>query len=507
MSVTRPAARSLVGRCLIASSPGPAAARTPAAVQCLQQQFHTSTPRSKRRSQFRNVKASELGLTSPEGMKKYQEDKFAEYTEAEKEQLRKKYTPEQLEALEAGEKAVDPKDMIWQGRLRDDMFMPQYVDDYTTLDPRYDLKPEMEVKAEDPHFPTDEEFAEEFYHKMTKLAEKTSSDQLSRAMLRALRSVKDSPGGVEMIDLTYEELADLEKDPELLKKYLAEAENADGVEEELDPKQHSEKFLTRAQALDVDRKLKEAWKQEIDKITSQDNYDILKPAKVDMMEDAPDGIIHKHSVEQPDLGKIPGMEGMYRSASEENKDDPDGTYAAITRATGLSYREIKSLYMRTLVVRLVSNQTRLGKVRSFSVICMAGNGNGRLGIGQGKSTDMLPAALAAQGLAIRSMQPIRRYENRTIYGSVTSKISGTVAHIQARPPGFGLRVPSRVFEMCRAVGIYDLSVKFPRSKSPMNTVKALYKAFLDQPDPEQIAIGRGKKLVDARKVYYGGASI
>lgn len=39
----------------------------------------------------------------------------------------------------------------------------------------------------------------------------------------------------------------------------------------------------------------------------------------------------------------------------------------------------------------------------------------------------------------------------------------------------------------------------------MNSVKAAYQALTNQPDPEQIAIGRGKKLVDVRKVYYGGA--
>ena len=38
----------------------------------------------------------------------------------------------------------------------------------------------------------------------------------------------------------------------------------------------------------------------------------------------------------------------------------------------------------------------------------------------------------------------------------------------------------------------------------MNSVKAAYKALLNQPDPEEMAIGRGKKLVDVRKVYYGG---
>lgn len=59
--------------------------------------------------------------------------------------------------------------------------------------------------------------------------------------------------------------------------------------------------------------------------------------------------------------------------------------------------------------------------------------------------------------------------------------------------------------MCRAAGIRDLSAKFLRSRNPMNTVKATYQALLSQPNPEDLAIGRGKKLVDVRKVYYGGS--
>lgn len=38
----------------------------------------------------------------------------------------------------------------------------------------------------------------------------------------------------------------------------------------------------------------------------------------------------------------------------------------------------------------------------------------------------------------------------------------------------------------------------------MNTVKAAYKAMLSQKDPEEVAKGRGKKMVDVRKVYYAG---
>lgn len=71
--------------------------------------------------------------------------------------------------------------------------------------------------------------------------------------------------------------------------------------------------------------------------------------------------------------------------------------------------------------------------------------------------------------------------------------------------GFGLRCPHRIFEMCRALGIHDIAARMPRSKNPMNSVKAAYNALMNQPDPEEIAIGRGKKMVDVRKVYYGGA--
>lgn len=70
--------------------------------------------------------------------------------------------------------------------------------------------------------------------------------------------------------------------------------------------------------------------------------------------------------------------------------------------------------------------------------------------------------------------------------------------------GFGLRVPARLFEMFRACGIHDIAGSMPRSRNPMNSVKATFQALTNQKDPNEIAIGRGKKLVDVRKVYYGG---
>ena len=38
----------------------------------------------------------------------------------------------------------------------------------------------------------------------------------------------------------------------------------------------------------------------------------------------------------------------------------------------------------------------------------------------------------------------------------------------------------------------------------MNTIKATVQALMSQKTPDEVARGLGRKLVDTRKVYYGG---
>ena len=58
--------------------------------------------------------------------------------------------------------------------------------------------------------------------------------------------------------------------------------------------------------------------------------------------------------------------------------------------------------------------------------------------------------------------------------------------------------------MCRCAGITDMAARVTRSRNPMNTIKATFKALLSQRLPDEVARGLGRKLVDVRKVYYGG---
>lgn len=70
--------------------------------------------------------------------------------------------------------------------------------------------------------------------------------------------------------------------------------------------------------------------------------------------------------------------------------------------------------------------------------------------------------------------------------------------------GFGIRCQHLIYEICRCAGIYDLAARVTRSRNKMNTVKATFQALMSQRMPDEVARGLGRKLVDARKVYYGG---
>lgn len=54
----------------------------------------------------------------------------------------------------------------------------------------------------------------------------------------------------------------------------------------------------------------------------------------------------------------------------------------------------------------------MGKMRKAYLLAVVGNGNGLVGIGEGKSADNLEANPIATYMAMRSTMPAPRYEGR-----------------------------------------------------------------------------------------------
>ncbi|KAF8461427.1 ribosomal protein S5, C-terminal domain-containing protein [Kalaharituber pfeilii] len=190
-------------------------------------------------------------------------------------------------------------------------------------------------------------------------------------------------------------------------------------------------------------------------------------------------------------------------------DEASGFYRGedLTRITGFSVAQLKRFMVRKMVFHRVVNQTRMGKVQRFYALHIAGNGNGLLGIGEGKSAEPSDAAQIATYMALRNVEPIPRYEGRTIYGKVKVKMGAVELELRTAPPGYGVRASEPIFEMCRCLGITDLSAKITRSRNRMNVVKAVMEGLRNQKLPDTIARGRGIKLADVRRVYYNGSNM
>jgi small subunit ribosomal protein S5 len=208
--------------------------------------------------------------------------------------------------------------------------------------------------------------------------------------------------------------------------------------------------------------------------------------------------------------------------AEYGSDVEDPHMALLCLQTGMTKEDIARIRVKNLVNHRVVNQTRMGKVQSLYFLTIAGNQNGMLGIGEGKAAEDEDGRRQAMMNAIRNMKPIPRYEERTIFGDVEGKSGAAVVQLFTRPPGtyqpilhphdallmivlgFGNRCQSLIFELARAAGISDLSARTPRSRNKMNVVKAAFQALMNQRLPEDVAKSRGRKMVDVRKVYYGG---
>lgn len=155
-----------------------------------------------------------------------------------------------------------------------------------------------------------------------------------------------------------------------------------------------------------------------------------------------------HNVVPPDVfgpGETMRTIGEYKDAVEletrpleEEAQVLDPALVKLMRVTGYNEAEIKSLRVKTLVLNSVTNHTRLGKIRKMYVLSVAGNGNGLIGIGEGKSKEIPDAKLQSQYRAIRNMQPILRYEGRTIFGDVKGKVGAVELSLMHRPPGMFL---------------------------------------------------------------------
>ncbi|GAA5909808.1 hypothetical protein JCM6882_002681 [Rhodosporidiobolus microsporus] len=199
----------------------------------------------------------------------------------------------------------------------------------------------------------------------------------------------------------------------------------------------------------------------------------------------------------------------------------DDAVAHLASVTQLSAGEIRGLYRFPLVVKRVVTMKSKGKMPSMYALTVVGNGAGLVGVGEGKDETAQKAVQKAFAQAVRSMDAVERYEDRTVWGTMRSNFGTCEVEMRSRPPGFGLRTNPYIHQVAKAAGLSDLSAKVYGSRNPTRVIKLVVgmlhggKAPLDMggfastkgqrrnkkiqqgmESAEAIARGRGRRAVD-----------
>lgn len=384
-----------------------------------------------------------LDSSRPDIMDRFKNNVSADYDDTDIELLEKRYTPEQLEALVLGEVTVPAEDMVLQGRVRNDPYRMKHVEDFSHVQPIVDKRAKTGRPIDTSgRWMTPDEFGDDFIRSAEEIsgADKDRGDDVDvREAYRLFQDMRAQMGkkgdGEQLTSADMSEAMNRAMGP------LAEEEEGEDQDEIMAPEKEVEmkdKIRAQLKKLGLDApNLDEADFEEL-------------PPEMDTGSLSYKYIVERNSLTGFDGGdtalaptlpnKVPGVAGQYKAQmdAEDAALDPEGTYQELKSKTGLSVREIINLFNRhtkILVRRYVSNQTRLGKIRSTYVLAITGNEDGWLGMGEAKSVESETASNKAKLAAIRNMQPIRRYENRTIYGNVEAKVGGTIVQLYTRPPG------------------------------------------------------------------------
>jgi len=162
----------------------------------------------------------------------------------------------------------------------------------------------------------------------------------------------------------------------------------------------------------------------------------------------------------------------------------DNPYFDVPMASHLS-----SLYIHNILSRSVKQQTGKGKIGRQQVITVVGNQNGLVGLGIGKSDGFPEAYAAAIRSALRNMDYVERFEDRTIWTEMELKFGATRVIMRPRPVGFGLRCNPNVYHILKAAGIKDVSAKVWGSRNPMQVAHTVMQMLL--PGCEPLGMGNG----------------
>ncbi|GAB4820312.1 hypothetical protein N2152v2_007358 [Parachlorella kessleri] len=168
--------------------------------------------------------------------------------------------------------------------------------------------------------------------------------------------------------------------------------------------------------------------------------------------------------------------------------------------------------MKVVDVNYTCKGTKSGGLYRYSCLVVVGNGDGVLGLGQGKAAETADAVQKAYQRACRhaggegggqrgssqrgglNLYPIPRFNEHTIPEPMQAKFGKVKIIMYPKAAGRGIVASGLIYDICKMAGLHDIGVKVYGSRNTRSTVKCLFEAF-DKMRTHEEVVGQEDKVV------------
>ena len=155
------------------------------------------------------------------------------------------------------------------------------------------------------------------------------------------------------------------------------------------------------------------------------------------------------------------------------------------------------LQEKLVAVNRVAKVVKGGRIFSFTALTVVGDGNGRVGYGYGKASEV-PAAIAkAMDQAKANINENKvELNNGTLFHEVKGTHAGSTVFMKPASEGTGIIAGGAMRAVLEVAGVKNVLAKAYGSTNPGNIVRATVAALNSMKSPAEVCAKRGLTLED-----------
>ena len=148
---------------------------------------------------------------------------------------------------------------------------------------------------------------------------------------------------------------------------------------------------------------------------------------------------------------------------------------------------------KMIAVNRVTKVVKGGRILGFAALTVVGDGDGRVGMGKGKSKEVPAAVQKAMEEARRNLKKVA-LKNGTIHHNVHGHWGAANVMMMPAAKGTGIIAGGPMRAVFEVMGITDIVAKSHGSTNPYNMVRATLNALSHATTPAEVAAKRGKTV-------------